>query len=329
VINLRDPGLTHCFDRGSGGDIPDARGRRDPTRNFEMQDCRFDGKVALVTGAAGGLGRQYAIDLAKRGARVMINDIATHDDGVSKAQRFAEALRAEGCDVAHDQGSLGVEADAIAAVERTVEAFGRIDILVNNAGNGVPGTAQDVTTADFMSSLQVHVLGMFWAMRQALGHMRAQDYGRIVNTGSALGAFGRAGSFPYVTSKAAIMGMTKGAALDNEDKNIRINTISPVAYTGLGFGYTAIDPRFTEEKLSVARVSPVAVFLAHEDCGFTGQTISVGGGRAAQIFTATVRGYSSDTLSCEELFAHTEQVFDPSEYFILKSSGEQYVLIPE
>ena len=294
-----------------------------------MDTCRFDGRVALVTGAAAGLGRQYALDLARRGARVMINDLARHEDGTPKARRFAEELAAEGLDVAYDTGNLGVEADAAAAVEHTVATFGKIDILVNNAGNGIPGAVQDVRTEDFLASLNVHVLGMFWTMRQALGHMRGQDYGRIINTASALGAFGLANSFPYVTCKSAILGMTKAAALDNLDKNIRINTISPVAYTQMGTGYTNIDPRFTEEKLHVARVSPVVLFLAHEICAVSGEAISAGGGRAARIFTATTRGYASDTLSCEELFEHRDAVFDTSEYFILKSSLEQYALIPQ
>ena len=183
-----------------------------------MTDYRFDGKVALVTGSGGGLGRQHALELARRGAKVMINDIGRY--GKPTAQRFAEGLLAEGLEAAFDTGSVAVEAEATALVEHTIETFGRIDILVNNAGAGGPGCAQDVTTSAFSETITLHLFGSLWTMRAALQHMRDQNYGRIINTSSALGAFGAKNSVSYVTAKAGIIGLTKSAALDNDDRDI-------------------------------------------------------------------------------------------------------------
>lgn len=294
-----------------------------------MSDCSFEGRVALVTGASSGLGRQHALELARRGAKVMINDIARDEHGRSKAEAFAAELAAEGLTVAHNTNNIGIEAQARGVVDETVREFGRIDILVNNAGNGTPGTAYDTSTADFRSIIDVHVFGMFWAMQQALGHMRAQNYGRIINTASGTGAFGMKDAFAYVTAKAAIFGMTKAAALDTPDHDIRINTLSPVAYTQLGYGYTAFNPRFTEEKMHVRHVTPVVLMLAHENCTLHGEAISAAGGRAAKIFEATVRGYYADPLTCEGIFENLDAVFDDSEFFALKNSRDQYELIPD
>ena len=293
-----------------------------------MADCSFEGRVALVTGAGSGLGRQHAIDLARHGAKVMLNGIQ-RGDTPSKAVAVAEALRAEGLEVDVDTGDMGVERDATAAVEHTVERFGRIDILINNAGhNAGRGAAQDTPTEVLAQTLQVHVFGMFWTMRRALQLMRAQDYGRIVNTGSGAGVFGGPGALSYVTAKAAIMGLTKSAAIDNEDKNIRVNTLSPIAYTQPLHRFFEIDPRFTYEKMSTARITPVLLYLAHEDCPVSGEIFHAAGGKAARLFTAMAKGYASDSLSFQDMFDHHAEIMDSSAPQALRSTREQYPLIP-
>ncbi|MCJ0949869.1 SDR family NAD(P)-dependent oxidoreductase (plasmid) [Rhodococcus erythropolis] len=289
---------------------------------------RFDGQVALITGSGAGLGLAHARLLAERGAKVVINDISSTDDGRSLAEIVSEQLRDEGLTAVSAPGNVGAEAESIGLVRQTVDAFGRIDILVNNAGAGGTGTAQEVSTESFVETLNVHLLGTFWTMREALRHMRGQGYGRIVNTTSALGVFGAPGSAPYVTAKAGVVGLTKAASLDNRDLDIRINALAPVAATGYAKAYFEKKPDLDVRYLQASIVSPVMAYLSHASCELTGQTLAAGGGRAALLFSAAVPGLSSRTLSIEEVVAGLDQVTATEGFRILDSSVEQYDLLP-
>src|SRR5690606_18077919 len=127
-----------------------------------MSEMRFDGKVALVTGAASGIGRNHALELARRGAAVVINDIARDENGASKAELFAADLQAQGFTTAFNSSSVDDETSVEAMIEETVSRFGRIDLLVNNAGRGSPVTVQDLTTQGLREVLELHVFGSFW-----------------------------------------------------------------------------------------------------------------------------------------------------------------------
>ncbi|PAL24238.1 SDR family NAD(P)-dependent oxidoreductase [Sphingopyxis sp. GW247-27LB] len=287
-----------------------------------MAQCDFNGKVALVTGAGGGLGRQHALELAQRGAKVMVNDVGAY--GTPTARVFVDELLSMGFDAECDTGSVAEEKNAVSLVERTVERFGRIDILINNAGAGEATTVQDTDSEDFEALLRVHLFGTMWTQRTALRQMRRQNYGRIVNTASALGAFGSPAAAAYVTAKSGIIGLSKAAALDNADCDIKVNVLCPIAYTPMAKPFFDAQSRLSEDRLHVRRVTPVVLFLAHENCPVTGEVLSAGLGRVARIFTATVPGYSSETLSCEEVFENVDAIFDATGYRILKSSLEQY-----
>lgn len=286
-----------------------------------MDQCSFEGRVALVTGAGGGLGRQYALELAERGAKVMVNDVGIY--GQPTAEPFVAELKARGFDAEFDIGSVGEEVSAVGVVERTVKRFGRLDILINNAGAGRNTPVHETTTQDFTDLLAVHLYGSFWTLRTALRFMRDQRYGRVVNTSSAVGAFGYPGSAAYAVAKAGLLGLTKVAALENEDRGIKVNAILPIAYTPAAQAYMDKIGR-NPEQVHPRRVAPAVLFLAHEGCPVTGEILSAGLGRVARVFTATVPGYYSDELDCQAVFENAERIFDTSEFYILKSSQEQY-----
>jgi NAD(P)-dependent dehydrogenase (short-subunit alcohol dehydrogenase family) len=292
-------------------------------------ELRFDGQAALVTGAGAGLGRAHALELARRGARVAVNDIATTSDGHSVADLLAEEIRATGGEAIALDGSVGVEAEATGLVRRTVEAFGSIDVLVNNAGHGKASTAQDTPTELLREILEVHLFGMFWTQREALAHMRDRDYGRIVNTSSAAGAFGAPGTFPYATAKAAIIGLTRAASLENRDRDICINALAPVANSGLAQAYFDTQPQLDTSRLHPSYCSPVVSYLAHRSCELQGQLLAAGGGRVARIFTATTPGLADRDLDAESVAAHLDQVLSTDGMRILAASVEQYELLPD
>ncbi|HTG26344.1 MAG TPA: SDR family NAD(P)-dependent oxidoreductase [Reyranella sp.] len=293
----------------------------------KVSEHRFDGRVAVVTGAGAGLGRQHALELARRGARVVVNDVAKGPDGTPIAEKTAAELRALGAEAIADIASVADEAAVEAMIERAVHAFGSVDILVNNAGNAITKPIWKLSTADMRAVLDVHLFGTFWSMRAALPHMRARGYGRIVNTASALGAFGAPHSAPYVAAKAGIIGLTRTAALDNSGVDIRVNSIAPIAYTTLAKGFFDHHPTVNVEKLSTATVSPVVLYLAHETCALNGELLSVAAGRVARICMITAPGLYSEHLTSELVAENLEKIMDPAGYIVPAKSMDQYQLL--
>jgi len=293
----------------------------------KVSEHRFDGRVAVVTGAGAGLGRQHALELARRGARVVVNDVAKGPDGTPIAEKTAAELRALGAEAIADIASVADEAAVEAMIERAVHAFGSVDILVNNAGNAITKPIWKLSTADMRAVLDVHLFGTFWSVRAALPHMRARGYGRIVNTASALGAFGAPHSAPYVAAKAGIIGLTRTAALDNSGVDIRVNSIAPIAYTTLAKGFFDHHPTVNVEKLSTATVSPVVLYLAHETCALNGELLSVAAGRVARICMITAPGLYSEHLTSELVAENLEKIMDPAGYIVPAKSMDQYQLL--
>lgn len=289
----------------------------------------FHGDVALVTGAASGLGLSHARALAERGARVMLNDFVRPGADKPTAEDAAAQLRSEGFQAEAVTASVAMEAEAEGAVEAAVRKWGSIEILVNNAGNGIAAKVQDMETSELTKVLDVHLFGMFWTSRCALRHMRKAGYGRIINTASAVGAFGAADAAPYVIAKAAVLGLSRATSLDNRDCDIRVNTLCPVAETPLAQSYFDKHPELDTSRLTPQAVSPVVTYLSHRRCALNGEILSVAGGRVARIFSATAPGMTHADLSAEIVEANLQTILSAEGYTIPGSSIDQYALQPK
>ena len=244
-------------------------------------EIRFDGKVAIVTGAGNGLGKAHALLLAARGARVVVNDLggsATGDGASSKAADLVvEEIRAAGGEAVPNYDSV-VDGEKI--VQTALDSFGRIDIVINNAGILRDTTFHKMTEGDWDIIYKVHVLGAFKVTHAAWPHMREQGYGRIVMTASAAGIYGNFGQANYAMAKLGLTGFSNTLALEGVRKNIHVNTIAPLAGSRLT---ETILPQDITDALKPELVSPLVAWLCHENCEETGGLYEVGGGFFAKL----------------------------------------------
>jgi 3-hydroxyacyl-CoA dehydrogenase/3a,7a,12a-trihydroxy-5b-cholest-24-enoyl-CoA hydratase len=241
-----------------------------------MEDLRFNGKVAIVTGAGGGLGRAHAKLLAARGARVLVNDLGSSPNGagdsIGPAGAVVAEIQAAGGEAVANTSSV-VDGEEIVA--HALDAFGSIDILINNAGFLRDVAFHKMTDADWDDLYAVHLRGAFKLVHAAWPHLRQQSFGRIINTSSAAGIYGNFGQVNYSTFKLAVHGFTQALAVEGRAKNIHVNSIAPAADSRLT--RTVMTP----EQLAPMRaelVSPLVGWLCHENCDETGGLFEVGGG---------------------------------------------------
>jgi 3-hydroxyacyl-CoA dehydrogenase/3a,7a,12a-trihydroxy-5b-cholest-24-enoyl-CoA hydratase len=236
----------------------------------------FNDRVAVVTGAGGGLGRAHAKLLAARGARVVVNDLGTSASGSgsdrSSAETVASEIRDAGGRAVSDTHSVG---DGDKIIAHAMDVYGRVDIVVNNAGFLRDVAFHKMSDADWTDLYNVHMYGLFKVTRAAWPHMRDKGYGRIVNTASAAGIYGNFGQVNYATFKLGTHGFTQALAIEGRAKNIHANTIAPAADSRLT--RTVMTP----EQLRPMRaelVSPLVAYLAHDGCRESGSLFEVGGG---------------------------------------------------
>ncbi len=254
-----------------------------------MSDLRFDGRVAIITGAGGGLGRAHALELARRGAMVLVNDLARSiSDGTaeSNAQSVVNEIIALGGQAAVSTESVSTPEGGQAIVDAALTAFGRVDILINNAGILRDKAFHQMDAATSDAVIDVHLKGAFYVTQPAFRLMREQGYGRIVNTSSASGLFGNFGQANYGAAKAGLAGFTRVLALEGAGRGISANAIAPIAATQMTQGILGD----LAAKVSPDTVSPLVAYLAHEDCAVNGHVYSVAGGRVARIFFAETVG---------------------------------------
>jgi NAD(P)-dependent dehydrogenase (short-subunit alcohol dehydrogenase family) len=273
-----------------------------------MPDLRFDGRVAVITGAGGGLGRAHALELARRGAMVLVNDVArpVDDSGstVSAAQRVVDEILALGGQAAANQDSVTTSEGGQAIVDQALTAFGRIDILINNAGILRDKAFHRMDAAMIDAVIDVHLKGAFYVSQPAFRLMREQGYGRIVSTSSASGLFGNFGQANYGAAKAGLAGLTRVLALEGAGHGIMANAIAPIAATQMTEGILGD----LAAKVSPETVSPLVAYLAHEDCAVNGHVYSVAGGRVARIFVSETQGVVLPENTAEGVRDHLAQI---------------------
>jgi NAD(P)-dependent dehydrogenase (short-subunit alcohol dehydrogenase family) len=240
---------------------------------------RFDGRVALITGAGNGLGRAYALWFAARGARVVVNN-RLHEGVPSSAEAVVDEIRAAGGEAVADHHAVDQEASGGAMVEAAYAAFGRLDILVANAGGNVKKPILETSLTEFRQNLETNFWGTVYPTLAALPRFFEASYGRIVLTTSAAGLFGQKLHVPYAAAKSALVGFARALAVEIGKQNVRVNLISPYARTP-GSRH-AIGERL-EQTMSPAHVAPVVGWLAHESCDCTGIILSAGARRVRRV----------------------------------------------
>jgi NAD(P)-dependent dehydrogenase (short-subunit alcohol dehydrogenase family) len=291
-----------------------------------MADIGFDGKVAIITGAGGGLGFEHAKLLASRGAKIVINDLGGSVDGTGgdagPAQKAASAIEELGGVAVADTNSVATPEGGEAIVKTAVDAFGTVDIVINNAGILRDKSFHNMTDDLLTPVLDVHLKGAFYVTIPAYKLMKEKGYGRIVNTSSGSGLFGNFGQTNYGSAKMGLVGLARVLAVEGAKNNIKANAIAPVART-----------RMTEEllgpiaeKLDPEKVSPLVAWLCHEDCPVTGQVFTVGGGRVARVFIGTTVGYFDAEITVESIRDHWDEIQATDGMEFPEDSGAEMML---
>lgn len=288
-----------------------------------MSALGYDGKVAIITGAGGGLGRQHALMMAKRGALIVVNDLGGSIDGVgsnaSAAQIVVDEIKAIGGEAVADHNTVATPEGGQAIVQTAIDTYGRVDIVINNAGILRDKAFHNMTPDLLNPVLDVHLKGAFYVTQPAFVHMREQGYGRIISTSSAAGVFGNFGQTNYGAAKMGLVGFTRVLGVEGARFNIKANAIAPLAMTRMTEDILGA----LKDKLAPELVSPLVAFLAHEECPVSGQLFSVGGGRVAHVFLGETNGYYSPTLTPEDVQNNWEMITNRENYAVPNNLGEE------
>ncbi len=275
----------------------------------------FDGRVAIVTGAGGGLGREHALALAQRGAKVVVNDLGPG------AEAVAQEIKAAGGEAIASVGSV-TDFDAVQAmVKLTMDTWGRVDILVNNAGILRDKSFSKMEIDDFKIVVDVHLMGAVNCCKAVWDIMRAQKYGRIVNTTSSSGLFGNFGQSNYGAAKMALVGLMQTLSIEGAKDNVKVNCLAPTAATAMTEG---LMPQVVLDKLAPAAVTPGLLYLVSEDAP-TRVILNAGAGTFARSYVTMTHGVHIGTVADadDQVAAQFETISDRDEEVVPQSGSEQ------
>jgi NAD(P)-dependent dehydrogenase (short-subunit alcohol dehydrogenase family) len=294
----------------------------------------FDGRVVIVTGAGGGLGREYALELGRRGARVVVNDLGgdVHGTGSSRAaDRVVAEIEAAGGEAVPSYDSVADPEGGEAIVQTAIDAFGTVDAVVNNAGILRDRSFANMELEEVEAVLDVHLRGAFNVSRPAFRVMKDRQYGRFVFTSSNSGLLGNFGQANYGAAKMGLVGLSNVLAIEGAKYGILSNVIAPTALTRMTEGLgTLIGP--LAEAIDPAQVAPIVVYLCSEDNTFTHEIFTAGGGRYARYAIGVNDGWFAGrgrVASVEEVRDHLDEIRDLSDLHVFGSIAEELQLLVE
>jgi NAD(P)-dependent dehydrogenase (short-subunit alcohol dehydrogenase family) len=290
----------------------------------------FDGRIAIVTGAGGGLGREYALELGRRGAMVVVNDLGGAVDGSGSSQSAADLVVDEineaGGDAVASYDSVATREGGAAIVQAALDSFGGVDIVINNAGILRDKSFANMTLDEVDAVLDVHLRGAFNVSHPAFKVMKERGYGRFVHTSSASGLFGNFGQVNYGAAKAGLVGLSNVLAIEGAKYNVKSNAVAPTART-----------RMTEDVLGPfvemfdpAQVMPMVVYLCSEQNELTHEIFTVGGGRYGRVFIGTNTGWFAGqgvVPTVEEVGEHLPEIRDIADYVVPGDINEELMIL--
>ena len=274
-----------------------------------MADVSFENRVAIVTGAGNGLGKAYALELGKRGAKVVVNDLGGAVDGSGSANSPADDVVNEiienGGEAVANYDSVATKDGGESIVQTAIDSFGTVDAVINNAGILRDKSFANMSEEEFSLIIEVHLKGTYFVTQPAFKIMKENNYGRIVNVASPSGIFGNFGQTNYGAAKMGIVGLTNVLAIEGAKYNIKVNVIAPTAYTRMT---EALLPEDVGKLFSAELVTPMVTYLASEACEPTHEIFGVAAGRFARIGIITHEGYVNTEATAEDIASNIEEI---------------------